>query len=251
MTTPVLNRRVTVHGTSTVTRLQPNFYPFEDYGVPPGGNRWSAGTGEGQPYSTLPLPAMVSGFADIDWIASAFIIYDFPVGLRTEFLPANTLETGRIYLILPIDGELTIVASWNRTSLGRIQVEGGTYEAWRWQVEDYQLLHEVPVVESEVRLGYDEYAAQVVVQSDGEETVWARQLERGVTTGLLRIGDSLGTGTEETAEFTTRYAVDLAVPTSITDDLKRVWTVESARSIMDRRFLEYQAFRKLTVLDAS
>ena len=250
MTTPVLNRRVTVHGTSTVTRLQPNFYPFEDYGVPPGGNRWGSGYGLEAPYVFLELPAMVSGFADINWITSAFTIYDFPVGLRTDFLPANTPETGRIYLILPIDGELTIVASWERTSLGRVRVEGGSYEAWRWQVEDYQLLHDVPVVESEVRLGYDEYAVQVADRSDEEKTVWCRQLERGVTTGLLRIGDSLGTGTEETAEFTTRYAVDLAVPTSITDDLGRVWTVESARSILDRRYLEYQAFRRLTVLDA-
>ena len=66
------------------------------------------------PYVFLELPAMVSGFADIDWITSAFIIYDFPVGLRTDFLPANTPETGRIYLILPIDGELTIVASWKQ-----------------------------------------------------------------------------------------------------------------------------------------
>ena len=67
MTTPVLNRRVTVHGTSTVTRLQPNFYPFEDYGVPPGGNRWGSGYGLEAPYVFLELPAMVSGFADINW----------------------------------------------------------------------------------------------------------------------------------------------------------------------------------------
>ena len=251
MTTPTLNRRVTVHGGNTVTRLQPNFYPFEDYGLPPGGNRWSAGTGLVSPFEFLPLPTMVSGFANINWITSALIIYDFPPGQRTEFLAADTPATGRIYLILPVEGELAIVASWERTSLSRARGPGLTHEGWRWQVEDYQLVHDVAVVESEVHLGYDEYAAQVIVAVDTTHQVWARQVERGVTTGLLRIGDALGTGTEETAAFTTRYDQDLTVPTSITDDLGRVWTVHSARSILDRRFLEYEAFRTLTVVDAS
>lgn len=252
MTTPNLNRIVTVTGATTITTAQPRAFPFSIYELPPGGNRWSTGTGlttNPEALEFLPLPAMVSGFADIKWIGSALTIFNDD-GTRTDFLPLDTQVTGRIYLFLPIDGALTIVASWNRTALSLVRGPSLVQEGWRWEVEDFQVFHDVPVVEAAVNLGYDEYTSQVMNQVGTQRTIWAEQRERGVTTGILRIGDSLGTGTEESAAFITRYDVALAVPISITDDLGRIWTVGSARSILDRRYLEYETFRILTVLDA-
>ena len=61
----------------------------------------------------------------------------------------------------------------------------------------------------------------------------------------------VGNWYRRTAAFTTRYDIDLTVPISVTDDLGRIWTVQSARSIQDRRYLEYETFRVVTVLDAA
>ena len=79
-------------------------------------------------------------------------------------------------------------------------------------------------------------------------TEWARITERGADTGFLTIGEETTDtdASQESAEFVVRYKDVLANGTSLTDDLGRVWTINSTRTLQDRRYLEYTGSRLVT-----
>ena len=99
-----------------------------------------------------------------------------------------------------------------------------------------------------VHFGFDGTGQQESVTTTTDRRVWVAQTERGANIGILSIGvsqDQELTVNQETAEFVTRYEADLALGTSITDDLGRVWEIYSSRTSDDRRFLFFEGRRNV------
>ena len=135
-------------------------------------------------------------------------------------------------------------------------VDGYTLSAGGFGSPIFNLFHVTGVTHYEeaaldagdVRFGFSTSISPTSVTTDTERRVWARQTERGAQPGILSLGlstdeDSVIEAAAEVAEFLTRYSPDIAIPSTVTDDLGRVWTVFSASTTDDRRYLRIEGSR--------
>ena len=106
--------------------------------------------------------------------------------------------------------------------------------------EDFTLAQD-----SYTQFEFENHTHQVSTTTITDRRVWGDVLERGSQLGVLDIStdDPTQTASEETATAVVRYQAALAVGETLTDDLGRVWTVEASHTTLDRRFLEYDLTR--------
>ena len=111
------------------------------------------------------------------------------------------------------------------------------------------------LVGDDFELGPDTYTQFLFERHTAEETVetvsdmpaWGELTERGSSVAVLDIttSDPTTSGSQEEAIAVVRYAPNLAIGTTLTDDLGRVWTVDGSRTLGDRRYLEYSLTRQV------
>ena len=89
----------------------------------------------------------------------------------------------------------------------------------------------------------------VPVTTDSTFRVLAEIAERGQSAILeidgVEVRLDRDAGNLEYATIRVRYVSEFAIGTSVTDDLDRVWTVDSTNTIADRRYLEFQCSRSI------
>lgn len=98
-----------------------------------------------------------------------------------------------------------------------------------------------------IRLGFSSNVVNTPVESDVDRKVWADIEEQGSRVGLIDITVDNVTvpQTEQVANFRVRYSPILDVGTKITDDLGREWDIISSATDRDRRFIDFEATRKI------
>ena len=76
--------------------------------------------------------------------------------------------------------------------------------------------------------------------------MWAKLSERGASPGLVGLGQDERLIIEQ-AEFMIRHDISLAFGGNVTDDLGRIWTIESSRNAGGRgRYLILECTRTVT-----
>ena len=86
--------------------------------------------------------------------------------------------------------------------------------------------------------------APAPVAETEDKKVWCQLNEYGATADILNVGSTEHqTPSTETARAVIRYDDSLARGVSLTDDKNRLWQIVGSRSIVDRRYIEYQLSR--------
>ena len=83
-------------------------------------------------------------------------------------------------------------------------------------------------------------------RSSRTQAVWCRITERGTESGLLSIqADDTTLTISESATFVIRFISPSLVGayTTITDEYGRIWTINSSRAILDRRYTSLECTR--------
>ena len=237
---PILRRPVDVTGSSTVTTQQPTPTPFDD-GYGPGFDGWGAVDANGV---TLPAPT-----APIDLATAVRISLSeqFPA-----FPPFDSDRGGYPTILYGIDADGNAIAEWpialddnGDPRVVRV-IFGGQVIGRNVFVDTATMLATSGVI---VAFGTNYDVTAVPVTTDSTFRVLAEIAERGQSAILeldgVEVRLNRDAGNLEYATIRTRYVSEIAIGTSVTDDLDRVWTVDSTNTIGDRRFLEFQCSRSI------
>ena len=171
-------------------------------------------------------------------------------GLETPIPePDDTLDYGGEVALLDAEGETAAV--FNFEDFREIRDSWNQLRAWVFVVSRVDLVQPEYALASEgVRFGFSGRYIYKPVTTTTNRRIWAEIRERGASAGIQKTGDDRDAKTEvltgeqtEEAEFLTRYDPGLAIGQRITDDLERVWDVVSTRTILDRRFLQFDGRR--------
>ena len=107
----------------------------------------------------------------------------------------------------------------------------------------FEWLRDEPVIFSVEGL-----TAPASISDTADKKCWAQINEYGATQDVISVGSTEHqTPSTETARAVIRYDDSLARGRKLTDDKNRTWDIVSSRSIVDRRFIEFQLSR--VVLD--
>lgn len=146
---------------------------------------------------------------------------------------------GLVYVLGPDDAQVV----WTSTFVDRdgahnyigVSVEGGVLSG-----ADFEI-----TVDGGLSIGYSEITS-VRPGAARSTPVWCRITERGSETGLLSIqADDSNLTISESATFVIRFISPSLVGayTTITDEYGRIWTINSSRAILDRRYTELECTR--------
>ena len=111
------------------------------------------------------------------------------------------------------------------------------------------------LVGSDFDLGPNTYTQFLFQRHEADQTilttrnmkVWGDLLERGSSLGIVTVGteEPATTGSQEEGMAIVRYDPELAIGTSLTDDLGREWDVRGTQALANRRFLEFDLVRNV------
>ena len=229
---PILRRPVDVTGSSTVTTQQPTPTPFDD-GYGSGFDGWSARNADG----VLPAPTAPT---DLATVIAILLSEQFPV-----FPPFDSNRGGYPTILYGIDASGNAIAEWPITGVTSL-VSFGQIIGRIVAVDPATMLADTGEI---VAFGTNYDITAVPVTTDTTFRVLAEIAERGQTATLeldgVEVRLNRDAGNVEYATIRTRYVAEFAIGTSVTDDLDRVWTVDSTNTIGDRRFLEFQCSRSI------
>ena len=253
MTTPRLNRIVTVSGSTTETARSPVQWGYDKRLLE---GFLSEKIGEWYAYSSArPESATLTAQGLLTFGPTGMTLNAVSVG------PDGEIQAGVPSLLetLSRDDE----DNWVRLTT---VAAGDSYLQWTIgdnRLREYSDSVDFPVMDGQlvgsdfdlneftyVLVSFARHSAEQPVRT-ATRKVWAEMLERGSALGVLDITttEPTTTGSQEEATAVFRYDPDLAVGRSLTDDLDRVWTVDGSRTTEDRRYLEYSLTR--TILPAA
>ena len=238
--TQQLNRILTVNAESTVTRVTLTIYRYTRL------TSRALGLGDGEWDSPV---SVGSGdmFSDLA-AATEMTIADADSRRQTTPRPSAVVAAGgKIHLLGNTSG--APVVTWTIQSWAEVMdLDGhpvGITYTFTGAGELVGPDEAIPADNPQIRLGFDGQGVSVPVTTVVGRKVWGRITERGSEAGLLTVGLSTVEATQEAATFRIRYDPDLANGVGVTDDLGRAWQVTSSRSIGDREFLVFEAFRNI------
>ena len=247
------NRIVTVKGSSAGSIALPEAYDF--FGGYAQDRAESAGIDKAA-WGTIPAVASNQAAAILGVTA---IIYGTSVGGDvTETHPPtpaalNSMDKTEMY-VLRDNGRIGLTfdivsADWRPRVNGigqgiRVNVENGRLTGADFDVSD-------------APLGFDFDLTQYSVEGEIKKRVWCRIIEETGTAGLVRLNlgvDPLAgqgqpaegafeEGSQQQVTILTPYDESIATGDEILDDLGRVWTVTTSRTLNERRYLEFGCFR--------
>ena len=255
MTTPRLSRIFTVSGSSTTTERRLIAWGFDTFTtgfVDDQAGEWQAFAGF---QSLLADAAMASVYAS--------------TANSLQFNPQSVNADGTDQADLPRLGDLLDVdnraddGGWVRLSLAD---NPGAYIQWTVTQAYLRNSGEILIdfandggqlVGDDFVIGCDSYIElrlerRLADQSQTTTTnrpAWGELTERGSALGVIDItaveGGQAVTGSQEEAGAVVRYDPDLAIGTSLTDDLDREWLIRGSRTLQDRRYLEFDLVRNV------
>ena len=99
-----------------------------------------------------------------------------------------------------------------------------------------------------IQIRFERHEHDQTITAVSDIPVWGRLSERGSQVGIvqLSVDGPVTSESQENAVAIVRYAPNLAIGTSLTDDLGRVWTIAGSRTLQERRFLEYDLTRTVS-----
>lgn len=243
MTTPRLNRIFTVSGSSTETALALIRWGINNRAELPvdAPGEWTvfAGsrvTGDKTAQDVISDRWGTFEFFEITVNDDGTPQTDVP-GWQTLREIADENHWMRLY---SADGESYVQATVSFLSGHRpyeIQVDR---DSWTLTGDDF------PIPESGyLTFALERHHAQQSITMTTDRRAWGELTERGSSLGVIDLttGGQSVTGSQEEASAVIRYSPDLAIGTSLTDDLERVWTISGSRTLRDRRYLEFDLTR--------
>lgn len=227
-----------VSGVSTITEFVPTKYHYDLYRAPDIADygSWVFGP-EG---NRLPLPAMASDLVSIN--AITINDYNTREGFTQPRLPPTTTGENAETLYIFNAGDDSQYVTFAVTG---VVANPDVADYWDYSIDNFEQFGSDWMLTPLIDFGFNVEGEETSVEETTNRTVWAEIIERGSTAGFLALSGALTEAAQETAAFRVRWDVDLAIGTSITDDLGREWTITSSASEADRRWLTYDAFRVL------
>ena len=256
MTTPRLNRIFTVTGSSTETQRAHIPWGFHDNrgtgfvdGAP---GRWIAFSG----FSVAPpdnalasvYAAMVDSFNLNPQSVNAGGSDQADVPRIGDLLNAQNREDDGHWVRLSLADDLDSYVQWTVTEA----YLSGSGEIRLNVPDDSGVLvgNDFPISrDSYVVFRFELREADQSVETIIARPVWGALLERGSALGVIDVTTTEGgittTGSQEETTALARYDPSLAIGTALVDDLERQWTIRGSRTLLDRRYLEFDLTRQV------
>ena len=233
---PVLNRNVTL-GMTGPSFTGPTKFAFNNRALNVGtAGSWFArkDTGQQDPFGNPIIEDVAANALATKWAGATLVKLRTTDANSQTYNPASIAANDTLYLYGPGDAFVSwkITAASVNDSVLSLTVTNGALSGQDWTV-------------GTATLGF---SSIVSTQAGSPQTrsVWARISERGAESGLLAVeADDQDIVIRESAEFMLRFIepTEYSAITSVTDQYGRVWTVNSLRAVLDRRFLALEAYR--------
>ena len=247
------NRVCTIRGSSSASIALPDPYAFDD-------GYSSLGidvVDDGLAWATDPIAS--SSLASVLAASTAIFYSDTRTADVTQTQPPdattlNSMEDVKLY-VLRSNGYIGL--SFDVGLAANNPLRRGLARGFRVNVSNGRLVGGADFDVTDAPLGFDFDLTQYAETGEVEKRVWCRIIEQGGTAGLVRLNAAQSSpdpgsdaseggfeeGAQEEVTVLTPYDEDIANGDEIVDDLGRVWTVSSSRTLNERRYIEYSAFR--------